>query len=226
MESLAEPREFRAHGIMDDMFTLASGMLFHSMAEAMAYEVSSAKVLPLSKELSSEAAKLVDEVVNSDFFGHLLDALEQRKSCFFAGLGSSQEVVRMTAVRVGHVKRAVGDQVYVAGDSNTPAPRAGDLLIVVSHSGETEVVAGWCRNFKKMGGEVACIVGTSPSTIASLSDVSFVLPAEWKPGYPNRFYVKTAFALSPLPIYLVERFEEKGLKLPEYILRWHRSVIS
>ena len=219
-----DTREFRTHGILEDLFILGSGVLFHSMAEVMFEDTRPERVMSRSIELFKEIGVLVDEVVASEFFNYLTEALEQRRSCFFAGLGSSQEVARMTAVRVGHVKRAIGDHIYVAGESNTPSPRAGDILVVVSSSGETEIVAGWSRNFKKMGANVASVVGNSDSSISSLSDTFLTVKGDGKPGQPNSFYVKAAFALSPLPIYLVEKIEERGLKLPEYILRWQHSV--
>jgi D-arabinose 5-phosphate isomerase GutQ len=221
-----ESKEFKSYGILEDMFSLASGMLAHGMVEAMWQEAPATRVLPIVKDLGGDISALTDEFVGSELFEFLIDALEERNTCFFAGLGSSKEVVRMAAVRVGHVKRALGDLVYVSGDSNIPPPRAGDTIIVVSMSGETEIVAGWCRNFKKMGGQIASIVGTPDSTIGSLSDHTYVLKGDWKPGTPSSFYMKSAFLLSPLPIFLVERVEQRGLKLPENILRWHRSVIS
>ncbi|HVP23751.1 MAG TPA: hypothetical protein VMS77_07565 [Conexivisphaerales archaeon] len=225
-DALVEAKEFKSFGILEDMFSLASGLLAHGMVEAMWEEAPATKVLPIVKGMSEEISTLMDDFVGSEYFEHLIDSLEKRNTCFFAGLGSSKEVVRMAAVRVGHVKRALGDLVYVSGDSNIPPPRAGDTIIVVSMSGETEIVAGWCRNFKKMGGEIASIVGTPDSTIGSLSDRTYVLKGDWKPGTPSSFYMKAAYLLSPLPIYLVERVERRGLKLPENILRWHRSVIS
>lgn len=225
-EAPTESREFRTTGILEDLFILGTGVLFHSMAEALYEEASADQVVARSKGLFTEIGSVVDEIVASDFFKSLVDALEQRHSCFFVGLGSGREVARMTAVRVGHVKRAMGDQIYVAGESNTPAPRAGDILLVISHSGETEIVAGWCKNFKRMGALVASVVGNPDSTIAAASDLSFRIKGNGLEGRPNSFYVKSAFALSPLPIYLVERVAERGLRLPEYILRWHHSVTS
>ncbi len=225
-ESLSESKEFRAYGIMEDVFTLGSGLILQSMAEAMCQQLSADRVFTFANATCSEISALIDKFVESEYFKFLLHGLEERKSCFFAGLGSSREVARMTAIRVAHVKRALGDQVYVAGESSTPSPRAGDILIIVSMSGETEIVASWCRNFKTMGGKVASLVGTKDSTIGSLSDISFVVDGDWKPDFPNNFCIKAAFLLSPLPIYIVERVAERGLRLPEYILNWHRSVIS
>jgi 6-phospho-3-hexuloisomerase len=77
-----------------------------------------------------------------------------------------------------------------------------------------------------MGAKVASIVGNPDSTIAAASDMSFTIKGDGVQGRPNSFYMKTAFALSPLPIYLVEKVGERGLKLPEYILKWHHSVTS
>jgi 6-phospho-3-hexuloisomerase len=225
-EAPTESREFRTAGILEDLFILGTGVLFQAIAETLHEEASADTVIHRSKQLFTEIGSLVDQMVASDFFKSLVDSLEQRHSCFFVGLGSGREVARMTAVRVGHVKRALGDQIYVAGESNTPAPRAGDVLLVISNSGETEIVAGWCKNFKRMGALVASVVGNPDSTIAATSDLSFTVKGHGMEGKPNSFYIKTAFALSPLPIYLVERVGERGLRLPEYILRWHHSVTS
>ena len=225
-EAPMESKEFRSTGILEDLFILGTGVLFQSIAEALYEEAPADRVVVRSKTLFTEIGSIVDQIVDSDFFKGLVDALEQRHSCFFVGLGSGREVARMTAVRVGHVKRAIGDQIYVAGEPNTPAPRAGDVLVVISHSGETEIVAGWCKNFKRMGALVASIVGNPDSTIAASSDLSFTIKGDGLKGRPNSFYVKTAFGLSPLPIYLVEKVAERGLRLPEYILRWHHSVTS
>lgn len=225
-EMPTESKEFRTAGILEDLFILGTGVLFQSIAEALYEDASADRVVVRSKKLFTEIGSLVDQIVKSDFFTGLISALEQRHSCFFVGLGSGREVARMTAVRVGHVKRAMGDQIYVAGESNTPAPRAGDVLVVISNSGETEIVAGWCKNFKRMGALVTSIVGNPDSTIAANSDLSFTIRGDGQQGRPNSFYVKTAFALSPLPIYLVEKVAERGLRLPEYILRWHHSVTS
>ena len=225
-EAPTESKEFRTAGILEDLFILGTGVLFQAIAETLHEEASADTVIHRSKQLFTEIGSLVDQMVASDFFKSLVDALEQRHSCFFVGLGSGREVARMTAVRVGHVKRAMGDQIYVAGESNTPAPRAGDVLLVISNSGETEIVAGWCKNFKRMGALVASVVGNPDSTIAATSDLSFTVKGNGLEGKPNSFYIKTAFALSPLPIYLVEKVGERGLRLPEYILRWHHSVTS
>jgi 6-phospho-3-hexuloisomerase len=56
------------------------------------------------------------------------------------------------------------------------------------------------------------------------SDLQITLEEEVKPGQPRRFYMRAAYVLSPLPVRLVERLGERGLRLPEYIINWHHSL--
>lgn len=226
VQEAEEAKVFRDVGIMEDTFILGSGALFHAIADALYDKALPIKAYEYAKEICLEAAKVVEKSLSSDFYEFVTRKLETRSMVFFAGLGSSYEVARMTAVRVGHIKRAIGDHVYVARESSTPAPRHGDLLIVISSSGETEIVTAWCKSFKRLGGQIAAVVGNADSTIASMADTVLEIPARTEPGRPNRFYVYAEFALSPLPILLVESLEAKGFKLPEYILRWHQSVTA
>lgn len=226
VQEAEEAKVFRDVGIMEDTFILGSGALFHAIADALYDKALPIKAYEYGREICLEAAKVVEKSLSSDFYEFVTRKLETRSMVFFAGLGSSYEVARMTAVRVGHIKRAIGDHVYVARESSTPAPRHGDLLIVISSSGETEIVTAWCKSFKRLGGQIAAVVGNADSTIASMADTVLEIPARAEPGRPNRFYVYAEFALSPLPILLVESLEAKGFKLPEYILRWHQSVTA
>jgi len=94
----------------------------------------------------------------------------------------------------------------------------------VSFSGETKPVIIWCDVFKKLKGIVLSITGIKKSTLAEKSDFQITLEETVKPGQPRRFYMRTAYVLSPLPVKLAERLRERGLKLPEYIINWYHSV--
>ncbi|MEM0481324.1 MAG: SIS domain-containing protein [Nitrososphaerota archaeon] len=225
-EENASTSEFKQYGILEDIFILGASVLLQAVAECIYEDSDPLNMSEKINQLLVETNEVVENVIKSEFIHWIVELLERRNTCFLAGLGSSQEVARMTGVRLGHVKRAIGDHVYVAGDTNVPPPRAGDILIAISHSGETEVVASWCRTFKKMGGYVVSIVGAKDSTIGSLSDQTLYIPSRYSPGRPNDFYLKAAFATSPLPLYLVDRLQERGLKLPEYILRWYHSIMA
>jgi len=142
--------------------------------------------------------------------------LETRSRITMGGLGPARNVAKMTAIRLQHVKRAIGDEAYLSGPF-APRPRAGDILFLVSWSGETEPLFGWCSEQKKFGGYVYSIVGNE-STLSRESK-SFIIPSS-----PIEFYERATFALSPLPLHLVERLNQRGFKLPEYIMEWWHSV--
>jgi 6-phospho-3-hexuloisomerase len=143
---------------------------------------------------------------------------------FLGGKGTANEIVKMTGVRLFHIKGSLGDNVYIARGVNTPRPRAGDLEVLVSFSGETKPVILWCDIFKKLSGTVLAITGTRNSELAEKADMQIILEEDVKPGKPRRFYMRAAYVLSPLPVKLIERLGERGLKLPEYIMRWYHSV--
>jgi len=219
-------REFREKGILGDIYELGSAVLFQALAEAINNDASPEQLKLYIENLIDDVLGIFNDKKAIEFLNVITDELERRNACFFGGLGSGLEVARMTAVRIGHIKRILGDWVYVVRDANLPSPRTGDIFVVISYTGETEVVVGWCRNFKRMGGKVISITGRENSTIGAISDINYVLQTEYKKGEPNRFYLKSAFLLSPLPIFMVGRMEQRGFSIPEYVFKWYQSVIS
>jgi len=132
----------------------------------------------------------------------------------------------MTAVRLFHIKKSLGDDVYVARGVNTPHPRAGDLEILISYSGKTKPVVGWASMFRCLGGAVLSIIGREGTALERNSDLNIILEENVELRKPRRFYMRAAYVLSCLPILLTERLSLKGLILPEYILNWYHSVIE
>ena len=128
----------------------------------------------------------------------------------------------MTGVRLFHIKSFLGDNVYITRGVNTPHPRAGDLEILLSYSGETRPVIIWADVIKKFAGTVFAITSNKDSTLSKKADLSIILPEEAKPQTPRRFYTRAAYVLSPLPVKLAERLGQRGLNLPEYIISWYQ----
>ncbi len=216
--------EYSEIGIMGDMFELGSLLLLCMMTEAIFRNLEVDGVFQLCKEEFAELGSIIDYNVESETYKHIVDVLERRTNVFLGGKGTANEIVKMTGVRLYHIKGFLGDNVYTARGVNTPHPRAGDLEILVSFSGETKPVTAWCDIFKKMNGTVLAITGTKESTLAEKSDFHINLEETVKIGQPRRFYMRAAYVLSPLPVKLAERLSERGLKLPEYIINWYHSV--
>jgi 6-phospho-3-hexuloisomerase len=194
------------------------------MTEAIFRNLQVDGVFQLCEEELAKLGPIIDSNVESENYTRLIDILERRTNVFLGGKGTANEIVKMTGVRLFHIKGFLGDNVYIARGVNTPHPRAGDLEILVSFSGETKPVINWCNVFKKLNGIVLAITGTKKSTLAEKSDFQITLEEEVKPGQPRRFYMRATYVLSPLPVKLAERLSERGLKLPEYIMNWYHSV--
>jgi 6-phospho-3-hexuloisomerase len=211
-------------GIMGDIFELGSLLLLYMMTEAVFRNLEAFEVFRLCEEEFMHLGPLVDSMVSSEIYDQLVDILEKRTSVFLGGKGTASEIVKMTAIRLFHIKSTLGDNVYIARGVNTPPPRPGDLEILVSYSGETRPVLAWGDTLRKMRGTILGITGSKKSALAEKSDLRMVLEEEVKPGTPRRFYVRAAYVLSPLPVKLVERLGQRGLKLPEYLINWHHSL--
>ncbi len=213
-------------GIMGDLFELGSLFLLQMITEAIAEGNSVDKIHELISEEAPVLRELTVNAIHSEATKAALDILERRSDVFLGGRGTAEEVAKMTAVRLFHIKKSLGDDVYIARGVNTPHPRAGDLEILISYSGRTKPVVGWCNRFRGLGGTVFSIVGREGTGLDLNSDLRILLEEAVEPGKPRRFYMRAAFVLSCLPILLTARLKEKGLLLPEYILKWYHSVIE
>jgi D-arabinose 5-phosphate isomerase GutQ len=213
-------------GIMGDLFELGSLFLLQMITEAIAEDCSVDRVLELIAEEAPVLREVTENAIHSDAIQAALDILERRSDVFLGGRGTAEEVAKMTAVRLFHIKKSLGDDVYIARGVNTPHPRAGDLEILISYSGRTKPVVGWCNRFRGLGGTVLSIVGREGTALDLNSDLKILLEEIVERGKPRRFYMRAAYVLSCLPILLTARLREKGLLLPEYILKWYHSVIE
>lgn len=216
--------EYSETGMMGDIFELGTLELLTSMIEAIFRNLEVDDVFRLCEEEFEKVGDMIDCNVNSETYTHLIDIMERRTNIFLGGKGTGNEIAKMTGVRLFHIKSFLGDNIYITRGVNTPHPRAGDLEILLSFSGETRPVIIWADVLKKFGGIVFAITGNKESTLAKKADLKIILPEEVKPSTPRRFYTRAAYVLSPLPVKLAERLGERGLMLPEYIISWYHSV--
>jgi len=216
--------EYSETGMMGDIFELGTLSLLGMMIEAIFRNLDSDEVFQLCNEEFEKIGSIIDANLESETYTKLVDLLERRTNLFMGGKGTADQIAKMTAIRLFHIKSFMGDSVYVTRGVNTPHPRAGDLEILISFSGETKPVLIWCDVMKKFKGNVLGITGYKDSSLAKKSDLKIILEEETKPGTPRRFYTRAAYALSPLPVKLAQRLGHQGLKLPEYIISWYHSV--
>ena len=216
--------EYSETGMMGDVFELGTLQLLCMMIEAIFRNLEVNDVFKLCKEEFDKIGTMIDNNIKSETYARLVDLLEKRTDVFIGGKGTAGEIAKMTGIRLFHIKSFLGDSVYVTRGVNTHRPRAGDLEILMSFTGETKPVNIWCDVMKKFNGQVLSITTNGESSLAKKSDFNIVLDEEIIKGTPRRFYTRAAYVLSPLPVKLAERLAQRGLNLPEYIISWYHSV--
>lgn len=112
---------------------------------------------------SGRALSALDPKVVSSFVHELAEA----KRVFVYGTGRSGLVARAFAVRLAHV----GYTVYVIGETVAAPVQRGDVVVLVSGSGETYPVAMSAEIAKNIGATTLVITTNRKSKVASFGDV-------------------------------------------------------
>lgn len=115
-----------------------------------------------------------------------VDAMIGANKIFIYGAGRSGLVGKAFAMRLMHLDF----NVYVVGETITPAFEPGDLLIAISGSGETKSIVDAAEIAKKQGGKVVAITSYANSTLGTLSDVVVEIPGRTKADIPTDYIAR------------------------------------
>ena len=96
----------------------------------------------------------------------LVSMCDDAKRIFITGAGRSKLVGNFLGMRLMHS----GYETYVQGEVATPSIRSGDLLIVISGSGETTQLVSFANKANSEGAKVILICSKSKSTIGDIAD--------------------------------------------------------
>ncbi|MDN4526320.1 6-phospho-3-hexuloisomerase [Fictibacillus fluitans] len=102
--------------------------------------------------------------------------LQKTTRIFVTGEGRSGFMAKAFAMRLMHL----GYNMYVVGETVTPAVAGGDCLIAISGSGSTQSVIHQAQRSKSAGSNVVCITANEDSDLAQVADTCIVIPAATK----------------------------------------------
>ena len=123
--------------------------------------------IPLFMDQMADSIKKTVATISRDetsaFFNHLLST----RRIYVAGAGRSGIIARAFAMRLLHL----GFDVYVVGETITPALQKGDTLVMFSGSGETHTMATFCETVKGLGGFVCLVTASPDSTMSRMADI-------------------------------------------------------
>ncbi|MCJ7640062.1 MAG: 6-phospho-3-hexuloisomerase [Euryarchaeota archaeon] len=131
------------------------------------------------KAIAANVQTIADEIdyveVNS-LISDLESAQQNKKRVFVMGAGRSGLVAKAFAMRLMHL----GLNVYVVGETVTPAVETDDLLIVISGSGETKSINEMGALAKAKGTRLASVTSNKDSTLGTISDTAVIVKGRTK----------------------------------------------
>ncbi|NJD76849.1 MAG: 6-phospho-3-hexuloisomerase [Candidatus Methanoperedens sp.] len=160
-----------------------------------------------SMNLVAEHIKKVASGLDTGSVKNLVDEIIKSKRIFLMGAGRSGLAAKAFAMRLMHM----GFNVYVVGETTTPAVQVDDIVIAVSGSGETPSIANLGAIAKKIGSKLATVTSNKDSTLGRNSDIVVIVPGRTKDdvnyedyqerrmmGYPQLAPLGTIFEISAL----------------------------
>ncbi len=134
------------------------------------------------------------EATDDSYEQRLTAQLDAAKRIFVSGAGRSGLITRFFAMRLMHS----GYDVYVVGEIVTPSIQAGDLLLIISGSGETEQLIAYTKKAKAIGADIVLISAKASSTIGDLAGAVYQIGTAEHYGQVKGMPMGTVFELSTL----------------------------
>lgn len=148
----------------------------------------------MHQQLIIEKISGILSATDDSYDGKLTGMLDKASRIFISGAGRSGLIGRFFAMRLMHS----GYDVSVVGEIVTPSIKKGDLLIIISGSGETEQLVAFTKRAKDIGAEIVLISAKSDSTIGDLADAVFQIGNPEQYGKVVGMPMGTVFELSTL----------------------------
>jgi len=151
------------------------------------------KIHPHQNLILEKVSSILSATDNS-YEVKLTKMLDKAKRIFVSGAGRSGLVCKFFAMRLVHS----GYDVSVVGEIVTPSIKKGDLLIIISGSGETEQLIAFAKKAKEVGAKIVLISAKDNSTIGDMSEAVFQIGKTEHYGKVVGMPMGTVFELSTL----------------------------
>ena len=132
------------------------------------------------------AAKIINDDDVEKGIGMLLQNLSDGRKILIVGAGRSGLAAKAFAMRLMHL----GFNVYVFGETITPAMGANDMIIAISGSGATKIVVTAASAAKDVKAKIIAITSHPESPLAKLSDHCIIIPGRTKLAVEKDYTVR------------------------------------
>lgn len=144
-----------------------------------------------------------------------MSKIEQKNSTFWIAVGRSGLAAKFAAMRETQIE--IGN-IYIAGDATTPRVKHGDVVMVVSISGETQTPKNLVMQYKAYGATVIAFTAHQESSIGNVADLVIHIPDK------NQILVE--FPEFAEKIKQIKNFAPLGTIPEQYVIRLLDSVTT
>ncbi|NVM57332.1 MAG: SIS domain-containing protein [Desulfobacterales bacterium] len=134
----------------------------------------------LVEAVLEENRDLIGEVPKEAVDG-FIQGIEQAGKIFCAAQGRSGYILRSFCMRLMHL----GYRAFFVGETVSPKIGKGDILVVVSGSGETTCTYEWVKVGRQEGATTYGVIGVEDSPIGRALDYTISLPGGSKGDLPR-----------------------------------------
>lgn len=135
-------------------------------------------------EIVDHIRDVIEDISEKNLEG-IIDMLIKSQRVFVYGVGRSGLVGKAFATRLSHLKF----DVFVVGETITPAVKNGDLFIAISGSGETNSVVISTESAKREGANIVAITSNTKSSLGKISDIALLVKGRTKLDVKRKDYV-------------------------------------
>lgn len=154
-----------------------------------------------------KAARAIDKKEVLKMLEILLEVRRKGRKVMIVGVGRSGLVGKAFAMRLMHL----GFNVYVMGETITPAVKKEDVVIAISGSGATQVVVSVAEAARKMGATVISVTSFPDSPLAKQSHHVVHVPGRTKISSEKDYFARQILGIYEPLAPLGTLFEDTAL---------------
>lgn len=118
----------------------------------------------------------MEREIDAETVDRFIDTLTSAGNVFVLGLGRSGLVAKAFAMRLMHLEI----NVFVVGETITPAINEGDALIAISGSGRTSYIVNAARIARERGAQVVAVTSHPESELGVIADLTVTVRGRTK----------------------------------------------
>ena len=127
-----------------------------------------------------------EEYLNEEDIANFIEIITTADNIFVTGAGRSGLAAKAFAMRLMHL----GLSSYVVGETISPAINAGDCILAISGSGETNTIVTAAKISKKRGAKVLALTSYPESSLGQLADGLIRVKGRTKVEVDDENYLK------------------------------------